>query len=951
MKKIIISAIGTFLLALLCPGNLLTLNAEENKVSTQVLEAYKLAGGWEVASSYVPEGILAEVPGTDTVGNDAWSHKVSIPNDDSLLDQFTITGNETISFEFSVNYFDDDGNSLVSSNNSSALDLYVLNAKDNSQLAMLRIWTDSAGGTNGSHSYELYGSDWNAYAGGNWIAGDARLSSRFFIQFDKENLFSSYVGGSTEITRLDTMDNAYLAERKAAFQNVEALKFQIGGDNGWTKTCSVILRSVNNQSLANEDGMIVDTIAPKFKNIAVSNTLNQNESYTIPEEAYDLFGGITYSLKINETILDGKTFTPEEEGILDVTLYAKDLAGNESDKTFQFMIKNDIAKPEIISLPTINGGMIEPFTTLRFNAPEYVDETNHATLQLNIYKDEQLYTTLQADENKQFSYFVPATMEDGTYQFQYVITNSAGSVESTMIDVSYQIDKGIPGSLYLNKSENTLVEYVPEGLRIATSESYTKTSITTLDISYGIDVKFIVNPIAKNQLGNDTNYVNMILINQENPDYILMYRVWVDFSGSDRPTNVYLSTDGTSFLDITDTGWISRMVDGVDNQYHMAFDQEELLCGERLGGMQKVDRADEALTQFFNQAPSSHFILAFETSRLNANGFLNYEMILTSLNGQSLENENGQLNQIENAYLHVHDLPQKAELNETINIKAYAKDLFAESFIFASVTMPDGKEETIPLTNGMADYTLTQLGIYQFKVYTIGSNQQEVSKLYTVSCLSTTEDISVEINGTYQSAYEVNETITILEATYSENVAEKEIRIKKPNGSEISVLPSATFTFDKPGLYTITYLAKDAALPTPNEKAITITINVPDLVKPVISLEMDETYAFGTTITPQISIIDDSEVDIMITLIDSENKTTTLSTSTTQITLDDLQAGSYTLKIVAEDIYGNKSEVVKNFVVTNGSKKGCKGSIGGSLGILLIMGGTIVMITKKRKES
>lgn len=953
MKKTIVLSVGAFLLSLLCMNNKsIIVKAEENKVSIDAVEAYKFAGAYDIASSYVPQGVQALVPGYDTVGDDAWWHKVNIPNDNALLDNFSIKNNEKASIEFSINYYDDDGNSLVSSRNSSALDIYVLNAADDSQIAMLRIWTDSGSATNGSHSYCLYGSDWTGYNGATWIAGDARENSSFFIQFDKENLFSSYVGGSSEITHLDTGDNAYLNARKDAIANVDAIKFQIAGDNGWTKNCSIVVKSINGQQLANQDGMIVDTIAPKFKNLPVTSTINQNEEYTIPEEAYDLFGNVQYSLNVNDTILSGKSFTPTESGTIEVTLLATDLAGNTSSKPYSFAVSSNISKPEILSTPTIAGGSIYPFTTLVFDAPEYVDETNNASLKLDIYKGEDLYTSLEANDEKKFSYFVPSTMEDGTYQFQYTVSNSAGSTQSVLIPVTYQIVKGTPCPLYLDKNENTLVEYVDEGIRIATSVTYSKTSIADFDIQYGLDVKFVVNQVAKNQLNNDTNYVSMILTNKDDPNYCVMYRVWVDFSGSDRPTNVYISTDGgNNYNDITDTGWISRTVDGVENQYHMAFNMEEYLCGERLGGMQKVDRAGEALDAFFKQAPSTNYTLAFETSRLNANNQCNYEMILTNLNGQSFTNTNGVLNQVEDAFLSVAPIKEKVELNETITIKAYAKDLFNDNAIMAEVTNANDQKETLTLENGKVDYTFNALGNYTIKVYYVGSNGTEVSQTSTIACLSSTQEITMEINGSYQTNYAVNETITILDATYSENVVTKEIIIKKPNGTEVQVSANQSFTFDKPGLYTLTYRALDDALPTPNEKKETITINVPDNEKPIIDITLNDAYHVNEIISPVITITDDSEVDVTITLIDSANKVTKLGTSSENIEIRDLEVGTYTLKVVAEDIYGNKEEATKIFTVNElAKKKGCKGSMSGSAMIALGLVG-LSMVLRRKKET
>lgn len=114
---------------------------------------------------------------------------------------------------------------------------------------MLRIWTDSGSATLGNHSCEVYGSDWNNQGAGYWIIGDATESSKFLIQFDRENFISSYVGGQDSIVPL--ANETLLADRREVLKDVEAIRFEVGGDNGFTGTTEITLRSINGQSLVN----------------------------------------------------------------------------------------------------------------------------------------------------------------------------------------------------------------------------------------------------------------------------------------------------------------------------------------------------------------------------------------------------------------------------------------------------------------------------------------------------------------------------------------------------------------------------------------------------------------------------------------------------------------------------------------------------------------------------
>lgn len=224
---------------------------EGDQIATDTVEAWKYAGGWGIDSSYTANGVCASVPGADTVGSDnAWSYRVFIPNDASISPAFSIADGNKVVIELSVKFFDEQGNSITHSQNGYALDIYIKNAANtDQQLGMLRIWTDSGSATLGNHSCEVYGSDWNNQGAGYWIIGDATESSKFLIQFDRENFISSYVGGQDSIVPL--ANETLLADRREVLKDVEAIRFEVGGDNGFTGTTEITLRTINGQSLVN----------------------------------------------------------------------------------------------------------------------------------------------------------------------------------------------------------------------------------------------------------------------------------------------------------------------------------------------------------------------------------------------------------------------------------------------------------------------------------------------------------------------------------------------------------------------------------------------------------------------------------------------------------------------------------------------------------------------------
>lgn len=545
----------------------------------------------------------------------------------------------------------------------------------------------------------------------------------------------------------------------------------------------------------------------------------------------------------------------------------------------------------------------------------------------------------------------------------FVVANNCFAEEKNVVEVSrhtplFANSNATSTAFVTPGNTNTTVDYVSEGIKISSSEGWSTTKLGQFDVTHGIDVKFIVPQTASNGTDVTTgSYVEMVLANVTNPDYKVAYRIWVDFVSNDRPTNVYIYNNGVK--DIPDTGWISRNVDGVPNQYHMAYNVDETLVGERLAGMQKVDNAENDLISFFNNAPSKMFTLGFDYGCWNTKDG-NYEIIVTEVNGQSFKNTNGTLNKVNDAFLYVGKVAESVAVNDTVEISAYAKDIFNDTSIEMVVTKPDSTTENISIENGKVDYTFSALGTYNFKVSTTGSNGNEVSKEFTVISRSANNELSISVSG-YETFYDINEEISIIAATYSDNVVESSIVVTKPNGDKVTVNANDTFKFEKPGIYTITYTAKDDALPIANEKSETITINIPDLIKPVVNIADIANASVNSEFTPTITITDDSEYDVTVTL-EKPDKTIVKLFGTNNYKFTPETEGEYTLKVVVEDIYGNSEIATETFTVskqqsntntnnntnTGSNKKGCKGSASTSIISLIAIAGAL-LLKKKNK--
>ena len=955
MKKLrstfAVSLVFVMLVALLAANTVFA--AGNERVATADIPAWKFAGGWEITSDYVAEGVRATVPGVDTVGSaNAWSYKAKIPNEDTLTPVFSIADGQKVTVELSVKFYNADGSLVSKSQNSDALDIYVMDAATNQQVGLLRIWAGSGSPTNGDHSCEVFGSDWTNRGAGYWIKGDATAESKFTIQIDRENFISSYAGGQDGMVSL--ANEELRNDRRAVLENVDAIRLEIGGDNGFTASTEVVVRSINGQSLANVDGQITDTVAPVFRPADVLTALNAGEAYTIPTEAYDLLGDVTYSLKIGETVVEGKTFTPDQPGEMTVTLVAADAAGNTSEINYTFQVVSSIAAPEIQSVPALQDMSVAYFETLMLDGITYADETGTASVQLKIMQGEQILAVLPVREDGKFAYFITSDFISGEYTFVYEVTNSAGTAASEPQTVTLTAEAVDRVEFVQGLNGNMLAQYAPSGLLLRSIQDWRDFFLGTFDISEGMDIKFIVNPNVTNGAKNDAASVDFIFVNADDENFKVMYRVWIDHSGPDRATNVYISTNGgQNFTDITDTGWISRNVDDIAGQYHMAFDPEETFVGERTGGMTRVDRAYEQLVAFFEACPSMRFHVGLAMGNLSgADG--NYEMIVTELNGQSFV---GDSITWEDAYLSIKTgIPEKVLNGTTLPIQAYAKDIRGQISLLLRVTAPDGTTADLEFNGNTLEYTFDQLGDYSLTVLTIGLNGNEVQKTFQVSCRSSVSPIDITLDGSYQESYAQNSTMTILSAAYSDNVVNKTVTITTPAGKNVTVEIGQEYKFALPGVYVITYTAQDDAQPVANEHSISMTINVPDTQKPEVTVTVADSAVVGDPIKPVIVVKDDSECDLTVTLVKPDGSTVKLDASSDYAFTGDT-AGEYTLKVTVEDLYGNKETVTKTLTVTQAQGGDAAQTPSGGMPVGLIVAvvaviviGTVVVIVLLNKK-
>ena len=588
-----------------------------------------------------------------------------------------------------------------------------------------------------------------------------------------------YYNGSQELRRLDNPSNGFKNAVGNKLADVKSVYFEVKGDNGFTKNVDIIVTEINGQSLANDGANFTDTQAPRiFANNTLA-TIPANEEYELPAYAVDLLdSNVSYSLTFGDAAPEsyvyesGKKFTLTQAGVYDITLHAVDDAENESAKTFTITATLVIDPPVLQSVPELEDIDTEVGAIIVIDAPTVVESTGTYTLKLNVYAEESLLTTINpsAGDGK-FRIRVPFGFTSGDYSFEYVATNTGGTtnsdVQTITISVKAFLETNIVAGagLNVNDSSAAMADYVDSGLRIRTSQAWSKYKLgndNIFDMKYGVEVVFTVPKISTSGEQNslfggrasfviynptvydaETNPSGSLNSNGAIVENYMMYGVWAGAGTNDSPTNVYICYN-SEMHDITDTGWI-KTYDENNRRYRMSFDMDNYFMGERESGMtiaetEGNDKARTHIAALLNIIGSSKLAIAME---LGGWAGEDYEIIVNSINGQNFANTNGTITTINNAKLEVGVVPTSVVKGQTTNIVAYGKDMINNAGLKAVITDPDNVVSTVNIFNGLS-FTPSKLGTYTIKFEIEGANVTKVeSQVYTVTSKSKLSEITV----------------------------------------------------------------------------------------------------------------------------------------------------------------------------------------------------------------
>lgn len=117
--------------------------------------------------------------------------------------------------------------------------------------------------------------------------------------------------------------------------------------------------------------------------------------------------------------------------------------------------------------------------------------------------------------------------------------------------------------------------------------------------------------------------------------------------------------------------------------------------------------------------------------------------------------------------------------------------------------------------------------------------------------------------------------------------------------------------------------------------------------EPNIVVVMDETANDNDTITPIVDVVTNSEYTITVNLI-RPNKRTEKLLLENNYSFTISGDGVYTVRVIVEDIYGNKTTLDKTITVETPAQEGCQGAIGASLFGLAILASAVFVLKKKK---
>lgn len=344
MKKLLgvslICLASSLVATTICASNIKITGVSAAESSSEGIESWNYVSGWEIQSSYSSNGIEATIPGQSSVGGNAWQYKAEIGGGTGLSKPYlNLDYVDQIELSFSVVLYSDDGTSVISDSVNSGCFDFITFVGD-TPIERLRVWTNSGGYTNGNHSYDLIvgngdSDGWATNGKGYWIMGDATEASNFTFRFDKDNLLQSKAGGQDGYVSLHGDGGAISSKAATALTSSRQVSFQIIGNGGFTNDTKVILRSINGQSLATNDGKFNDNEGPMFNKVGITNETDfyKGFSYELNSEleAYDLYGVPTISTSTDGVnYVDGRNFGFTEAGNKTIYVKATDLAGNET---------------------------------------------------------------------------------------------------------------------------------------------------------------------------------------------------------------------------------------------------------------------------------------------------------------------------------------------------------------------------------------------------------------------------------------------------------------------------------------------------------------------------------------------------------------------------------------------------------------------------------------------
>ena len=899
-------------------------------------EAWWFMGGDEehVVASSVSGGIQNLIDGEDTCPDESWKYNSRIPNSieqpslDYLTNSFTIEGNHVVEFVFSMNCVNEDGTlNYKSKNNLDDIDLYVFDASNDKQLASLRIWYDSGSYLNGDHSYQLGVGDSypNKYSGSTWITGDARLSSSFLINFSKEHLFRSYVNKDlSSLRRLDNNSNAFYNAAKDLFADVNNIYFRIRGDGGFAKQATIILRSINGQSLADNGSGILDNEAPDIYEVSqMPSSIEKNVEFEIPVKAVDVLSKPTVKYYFDDEELTDNKVKPTTLGNHSIKVVATDSSNNSSEKEYSINVTGDLVPPVIVSAPDINDQTLKTNQYFICGMPIYEDETGTAvvTATLKNKTTAEVIDLSWDSENKNFYVEIGDDFESGDYEVTYKVTNIVGSVFSEPISFHLEIIQ-IPKPDFVDCEEGVTANYVDDGLLVHSVGRWLKTSFGVFDVKYGVDVYFTIPILMSDGKENTASYFDMQFINKEKEDYWIMYRIWLNeefLTNDSSPTNMYFNfgTPGNSqCVDVNDCGWLTRSVDGVDGKFHFNYDVNNGFSGEFRNVLQGAQGTGALTTRFFDEAPTSNFYVKFYTDSRGTSGNQNSEFIINEINGQSLTNENGVIDVVTRPNVVIGSVNPVYKSNSTSYVNMYVKDILnlnpTYNVRFINEDGDTVKEETF--NHSPVPLNTPSEGIYKVKIFTLNKKGKEIGKTFDVEIRSSVDPVVIDIAGSYQTSYMPGDKLTVLNATYSSNVDVSKATISLIKDKETKLLKAGEeILLDKAGMYVIDYYACDNAFPNPNELHKKEYINVLDVVNPSIEINIKGSLRAKEQVEVTANVIDDTACDVAIIVTDIHGyKTTFFGNDATFIPNE---KGEYVITVRAEDLYNNITIETKTITV------------------------------------